>query len=376
CRRAADGPRDGCAKPSGACGRDAPDTAQRQHHAPGQHPDDRGEWPVACGDGARQGSGLAAQHEHHGDHATRADVAAAHDLQSAVAVVARAQAVGGVGKAVPMQTTGSERAGADAQQRGQQGGQPERLTRGGETADEDRQRQHGDGGEQHRATGDAAVHRARSGHRQGGQCPDGEQQGVHGQARTSDSEPMSLMIARAARRTGTACTAPLPSPSRIPRSTIGWSPSDLSAYSWAGSVERWPDSHQAAAPGAISAATSAAAVVNTPSRTTGVLRAAACTTNPAVAAAHALPSAVSRSNGSSNRPCARCSAARTTPTLCARVAGSMPVPPPTTSSGGSPSWAATRADATVVLPMPMSPGISTLAPSAISARAIACPARK
>ncbi len=157
---------------------------------------------------------------------------------------------------------------------------------------------------------------------------------------------------------------------------MGSSPNAVSATLWAGSVERWPASHHRAASGAMSRATSAAAREKTPSSTTGVERTAACTRNPAVAAAHALPRAVSRSNGSATRPSTRCSARSTTATLWACPVSSTPVPVPVTRCAGRPRDAPTSAAATVLLPMPMSPGISRSAPASTSSSATARPTEK
>ena len=76
---------------------------------------------------------------------------------------------------------------------------------------------------------------------------------------------MDASVATAARSTGSATAAPLPSPRRMPRSRIGVICRRCSATECAGSVDRWPACHQAFAPGANRSATSAAAVTTTPS---------------------------------------------------------------------------------------------------------------
>ncbi len=63
-----------------------------------------------------------------------------------------------------------------------------------------------------------------------------------------------------------------------------------------------------------------------------------------------------------------------TSVLVRSASSPMPVPRPVTSLAGSPSPAATIAAAGVVLPMPMSPLISSCAPLAISSRVTAAPA--
>ena len=60
---------------------------------------------------------------------------------------------------------------------------------------------------------------------------------------------ITASVAIAARSTGSATAAPVPSPSRMPRSTIGSSPSCASASVCAGSVERCPACHHAPGPG-------------------------------------------------------------------------------------------------------------------------------
>ena len=63
----------------------------------------------------------------------------------------------------------------------------------------------------------------------------------------SASVPISASSACADRSSGSATSAPVPSPSRMPRSTSGSRPRASSARCCAGSVERCPASHQSAA---------------------------------------------------------------------------------------------------------------------------------
>ena len=114
----------------------------------------------------------------------------------------------------------------------------------------------------------------------------------------SRMSPYRCSVAIAARTTGRATAAPVPSPSRIRRSTIGSSSSCASASVCAGSVDRCPACHHARAPGANRSATRAAAVTTTPSSSTGVRRTAACARKPAIAARSAPPATRNRPIGS------------------------------------------------------------------------------
>ncbi len=176
----------------------------------------------------------------------------------------------------------------------------------------------------------------------------------------------------------TASSAPVPSPRRRPRSRSGSRPSAASALDWAGSVERVPATHHALAPGAIRSAARAAAQLTTPSRITGVRRVPAWTSRPASVARSRPPTTRKQSFGvvadaacgpgaarrgwrwscaSSRRRRCRCRARRRPP---APGRGSRPrVRPPG-----------------VVLPMPMSPGISRSQPLSTSSSAIVRPSSK
>ncbi|OAA28320.1 hypothetical protein UG55_1006295 [Frankia sp. EI5c] len=134
-----------------------------------------------------------------------------------------------------------------------------------------------------------------------------------------------------------------------------------------------PATHHCFAPGAIFSAASAAAQTITPSRTTGVRRAAACTRSPASAARSAPPATRSTDRALPAYGRARRIASRIAATLSIQRWSSMPVPRPTTSTGSRSSSAPTTAAAAVVFPMPISPGTIRSVPASISSSAISRP---
>ena len=181
--------------------------------------------------------------------------------------------------------------------------------------------------------------------------------------------------ATALRSTGTAATAPLPSPRRMPRSRIGSRPSLASASDWAGSVERCPAANQAAAPGAIRSAVSAQATDISPSSSTGTPASAAVEQEAGggrevgtAERGQGLDRVVGPVAGAGQRLLDDPGLAGQRRRRRCRCRGRS------TSLAGSPSPAATSAAAGVVLPMPMSPLISSWAPAAISSGATAAPA--
>ena len=113
----------------------------------------------------------------------------------------------------------------------------------GQAEGEHRQRR-----EDHREAGDPAVDPARRRDADGGQRAGGEQPARRGAVTKAGSRraaPRHAAPRSPERSTGSAATAPEPSPRRIPRSRSGSRPRDFRAWAWAGSVERWPASHQA-----------------------------------------------------------------------------------------------------------------------------------
>ena len=180
----------------------------------------------------------------------------------------------------------------------------------------------------------------------------------------------------AAVTSGSATSAPDPSPRRIRRSSRGSRPRRSSAADAAGSVLRCDAHHHWLARNATRWATSAQAQEMTPSRITGVRRIAACSRNPVVAARSGPPQVARRAIGSpfTGRP--RRIASRTAAVLRIHVASSMPVPRPTTRAGSTSASSPTSAAAGVVFPIPMSPAISRSAPSSISSSATAAPSRR
>ena len=177
--------------------------------------------------------------------------------------------------------------------------------------------------------------------------------------------PASSSVAERIR--GRASAAPLPSPSRRSRSRQRIEPELLDHHPWPGSADRWLAINRGPMPGAMVAATSAAAPVMNPSRTTGDAASAAARIAPTSAAISNPPTAASAPSGSSapgsmplerpldhRRPCG------------GRPSSSSPVPRPVTSAGGRPVSAATSALAAVVFPMPISPTAIVSIPPAIS----------
>ena len=183
--------------------------------------------------------------------------------------------------------------------------------------------------------------------------------------------PASSSVAERIR--GRASAAPLPSPSRRSRSNSGSSPSCSITTAWPGSADRWLAINRGPVPGAMVAATSAAAPVMNPSRTTGVRASAAARIAPTSAAISNPPTAASAPIGSSAPGRCRSSASSITDTFRRTASASRPVPRPVTSAGGRPVSAATSALAAVVFPMPISPTAIVSIPPAISSSTIRRP---
>ena len=180
----------------------------------------------------------------------------------------------------------------------------------------------------------------------------------------------------AAVTSGSATSAPDPSPRRSCRSSRGSRPRRSRAADAAGSVLRCEAHHHWLARKATRCATSAQAHEMTPSRITGVRRRAACSRKPVVAARSGPPQVARRAIGSplTGRP--RRIASRTAAVLRIHVMSSMPVPRPTTFAGSTSASSPTRAAAGVVFPIPMSPAISRSAPASTSSSAIRAPSRR
>ena len=203
---------------------------------------------------------------------------------------------------------------------------------------------------------------APAGRQRAGREPPAVPHGAH-PGRTSDEQGDVAQQRDRERSIGTAATAPLPSPRRIPTSRSGSRPSSVER-------ERLCRLGRAVAGGEPGTGTRrepfggqrAGHATSARRAAPGPRLAAASARKPAVAARSALPSAARLSTGSSTRP-PRGPAPRDRRRSCAAsAASSMPVPRPVTSSAGRPSAAATSAAAGVVLPMPMSPRDQQLGP--------------
>src|SRR2546421_76076 len=204
--------------------------------------------------------------------------------------------------------------------------------------------------------------------------PDGVQRAHFSDTPAESNVATSCRTRTALATIGRASTAPVPSPSRRPRSTNGFRPRYASATEAPGSADRCPDTRAPRPAGANATAARAPDTAITPSTTTGTRRAAAPSMKPAIAACSPPPTAASTPNGSAGSGRCNASARTTTEVLCASISSSMPVPRPVTCSGEAPVNAAIRAAAGVVLAMPMSPATRIRAPSSTSRPAVAMPA--
>src|SRR6266511_986944 len=184
---------------------------------------------------------------------------------------------------------------------------------------------------------------------------------------------MSPRTASEAWSRGNASVAPLPSPSRICRSSKGSRPSASKTSRWPGSGERCAASIASTALGSSRAATSAAAAVMKPSRTTTRRSAAPPSASPTRKAISKPPSAARTPSGSAASTGFERRARVTTSTLRASPSSSTPVPRPQTGAGSPESRAADSAAAEVVLPMPISPSATMPTPSAESSPATVIP---
>ena len=229
------------AQPVGPCRRNAPRAAQSDRR-PGSTDDQQqqhGRRPAS--DQLADGNGLNADHQDQRQHAHRADVAATHDRQRPFAVPAGTQAVDRVGQTVQVQCPGPERQHPHSDQAHQQRRPADRRRRPAGSGRPDRERGHGQRRQQHRPAG----------HRRGGsrETDWSHGQGAHGQPQRRPGSPhpggarsASRAMSRTSRTadwsTGSAARAPLPSPSRSPRSRIGSRPNLSRASRCDGSVDR------------------------------------------------------------------------------------------------------------------------------------------
>ncbi len=188
----------------------------------------------------RERQPLQSDHQHDRDHPERTGRSVPHHRERAGRRSVAAQPVGGVGQPVDMQPAGSGQQRSDREQSGQEAGRAEHHPagpghRGGQrTQHRPDQRQGGHGAAAQPPVADTGQHRSERQSR----SQRTDHRSLRGETPAAEKVAMDVSAATAARSTGRTIAAPVPSPSRIRRSTIGSSSSRASASACAGSGER------------------------------------------------------------------------------------------------------------------------------------------
>ena len=175
----------------------------------------------------------------------------------------------------------------------------------------------------------------------------------------SSNEAMPVRIAAAARSSGQASRAPVPSPRRRPSCNSGSACKASSIKAWPGSAPIWENTSRERQPGSSCKAASAAAVAMNPSTRTMRRDSAAPSMAPANMAISKPPYSASASVGSS-LPAVRAAACERTFRLRSTPPASRPAPGPVNSASGNPSNLCASMVAEELLAMPISPRQSTL----------------